>query len=76
MDFATSPEADNLIYTKGPFSQYEQEYQDLKDSDPNLEDCPESHPYFEKTIKKCIKCPETHPYFNLISSKCQDCGSN
>jgi hypothetical protein len=72
--YATSPNSTNLLYAY-PFSQYVQEYQSRKVADPNLRDCPQGAPYYDKNNKVCVSCPTSNPYFNLNNNLCQNCGS-
>ena len=73
VDFMTNPETANIIYAY-PISQYEDQYNKKKVSDPYARDCPSDSPYFNTDTHRCMKCPDEYPYFNLHSNMCQSCG--
>jgi hypothetical protein len=71
-NYTTSPNASNLI-SESPFEQYIQSYQQQKQADPYLQDCPQNSQYYDKNNRVCVSCPSTNQYYNLNSNLCQNC---
>ena len=60
-----------MIYSGTSKGEWEYLYNQAKNENPDLEDCPEDLPYFDG--EECITCEAEFPYFDLYEKVCAAC---
>lgn len=68
----TNPEtAPNLVLSGTSQGEWNYIYNQTKQNNPDLQDCPSETPYYDGTT--CIVCPSNVPYFDLHYQCCVSC---